>query len=93
VGWWWCWFWGGRVGGGDSGLKRRVHSGRYTYACLGSMLGKDRFSFNLLASTTDYEIPEIQAYVQAANRTTSGILDVAGVRFSDKSGYATCHLR
>jgi hypothetical protein len=57
------------------------------------MMGKDRFSFNLLATSTDYTIPQIQSYVHAVNQTTSGSLDLAGLRFSDKAGYAACHVR
>lgn len=62
----------------------------FSYACLGRILGSERFSFNVLARTDQLERGQIEALVRMANASTGGTLELGGLRFSDAAAYRGC---
>ena len=80
-------------------LKGRVEV-VYTYACLGKlppMVGRERFSFNVLArSPQGYDPTRINAMIQAVNQsvTSRGIsLDFSDLRIDDEAAFQKCYPR
>lgn len=63
-----------------------------TYACLGQIpiVGKQFFSFNVLARSSAWALADIQALVARASAATAGRLDVRGMRFNDEAAYRSC---
>ena len=62
----------------------------FSYACLGKLLGTERFSFNALARTGNHTRAQIEALVESANASTGGALDLRGLRYSDAAAYHKC---
>jgi len=62
----------------------------YTYACLGKILGKERFSFNVLSKSKEYEEEEIQEMIDRVKEKVNVKLDTDKIRFSTKEDYKKC---
>ena len=62
----------------------------FSYACLGRILGTERFSFNVLTRTDRLERGQIEALVATANASTGGMLEMDGLRYSDEAAYQQC---
>ena len=74
---------------------QRDASGRishaYTYACLGKILGKEKFSFNLLSRTHDLDQQHIEELVDVAtSKVKMGAMDLSGMRYNDAAAYTKC---
>ena len=70
----------------------------YTYACLGKLppiMGKQKFSFNVLArSTKGYDEMRIRSMIQAVNHSVSsrGVqMDFSGLRIDDDKSFEACY--
>ena len=67
----------------------------FTYACLGKLppvVGKELFSFNLLSRSNWYADEKLKALVAEANASSSGHLDLEGLRFNNMTTYRDCHM-
>ncbi|GMH96298.1 hypothetical protein TrST_g8475 [Triparma strigata] len=62
----------------------------YSYACLGKILGKERFSFNVLSKSKDYDEADIQKLIDEVVAKVDVELDTDGIRFSTKDDYEHC---
>ena len=64
----------------------------FPYACLGKLpvVGTPLFSFNILSRSPRWNLTDIQGLVAGANATTSGRLDMDGMRFNDAAAYHKC---
>lgn len=70
----------------------------YTYACLGKlppMIGRERFSFNVLArSPQGYDRTRINSMIQAVNHSVASrsvSLDFSDLRVDDEAAFHTCY--
>ena len=62
----------------------------FSYACLGKLLGSERFSFNVLARSDRETRDQIEALVAGANASTRGALELGGLRYADEAAYHKC---
>ena len=65
----------------------------FLYACLGKLVpvvGKPKFSFNILHRSNRLTVTQIDALVVHANATTAGLLDLTGIRYNDVGVYRKC---
>ena len=65
----------------------------FLYACLGKLIpivGRSKFSFNVLHRSNRLARAEIDALVAHANVTTAGMLELTGLRYNDVASYHTC---
>ena len=65
----------------------------FTYACLGKvppLVGKELFSFNILARSNRATRSQIEALAARANATTGGVLEMGGLRVNDVDAYHAC---
>jgi len=70
----------------------------YTYACLGKLppvVGRDRFSFNVLARSPEgYDQTRINAMIQAVNQSASSrgvVFDFSDLRVDDAEAFKACY--
>jgi len=63
----------------------------YTYACLGKILGEEKFSFNVLSRSYEFDRPAIEQLVQKATASVpAGVMDTDGLRYNTQEEFNKC---
>ena len=62
----------------------------YTYACLGKILGSEKFSFNVLSRSHDLEQAGIENLIPGIHATALSQMDRTGMRYNVASTCKAC---